>query len=66
MTKKKTEELDVTMEVAENTENETESAVETNDESPAPEEMPTSTPSVFANLPPSINASSFSTLMISS
>ena len=41
MTKKKTEELDVTMEVAENTENETESAVETNDEIPAPEEMPT-------------------------
>lgn len=41
MTKKKTEELDVTMEVTENAENETESAVETNDEISAPEEMPT-------------------------
>ena len=41
MTKKKTEELDVTMEVTETAENETESAVETNDEISAPEEMPT-------------------------
>ena len=41
MTKKKTEELDVTMEVTENAENETESAMETNDEISAPEEMPT-------------------------
>ena len=41
MTKKKTEELDVTMEVTENAENETEIAVETNDEISAPEEMPT-------------------------
>ena len=32
----------------------------------APEEIPTRTPSVFANLPPSKNASSFSTVMISS
>ena len=41
MTNKKTEELDVTMEVTENAENETESVAETNDEIPAPEQMPT-------------------------
>lgn len=41
MTKKKTEELDVTMEVTENAENETESVVDTNDEILASEQMST-------------------------